>query len=352
MAAETILAPAPAPPRAGAPLQPLVVDDAREERSWRQAFADWWASLSVKTRDAYELQWRHWAGWCAAAGRRPAPADPIDLVEFIHWRGAQRNRSGQLISRSTIDQIRPALGAFHKRAGLPNPCDDPRVAAALKLVRLAPGRDRPEQPVDGLDFDGLRKIEAMTDVSARVAARPDATARERRAATRDAFDCALAETMFSAGLRRSEAAALVWADIAPGRVAGEGLITIRRSKTDQEGRGATRFISAQAYERLQQIRPAQAGPDDSVFGIGGPRIAERLKACARRAKISGRISGHSARRGMAEELVAQGASTAEVMFEGRWRSADMVGRYTAKLDADRGAMARISRERRNGTARS
>ena len=47
---------------------------------------------------------------------------------------------------------------------------------------------------------------------------------------------ALVPTLASAALRRSEAAALRWEDIID---LGEGMLTVRRSKTDAEGQGAT-----------------------------------------------------------------------------------------------------------------
>lgn len=339
----TAIVPAPI----SAPATPTSTwDDARQEQSWRHAFADWWGSRSPNTRRTYESQWKHWLAWCREHGAEPAPADPINVAAYIRWRGQQRKANGQLLSRATIDQIRPAIGSFHKAAGMGDPCSDARVKAAAAAVKRDPERARPLEQVDGLTLEEIRTITEMVELSQRMAARRDATWGERQRAERDAFDLALIEVMFSAGLRRSEAAALVWADIADiGE--GEATITVRRSKTDQEGHGAVRFLGHKTLTRLMAIRPSDAGPDQSVFGISGSTIASRIKRCAERAGIKGRISGHSCRRGMAEELVAQGASTAEVMHEGRWSSPQMVARYTSKQDATRGAMARIQRERRS-----
>jgi hypothetical protein len=51
------------------------------------------------------------------------------------------------------------------------------------------------------------------------------------------------------------------------------------------------------------------------------------------------ISGHSARVGMAQDLVAGGADLPAVMQAGRWKSPTMPARYAERLLAKRGAMA-------------
>ena len=51
------------------------------------------------------------------------------------------------------------------------------------------------------------------------------------------------------------------------------------------------------------------------------------------------ISGHSARVGMAQDLVAHGAEMAAVMQAGRWKSPTMPARYAERLSAGRGAVA-------------
>ncbi len=51
------------------------------------------------------------------------------------------------------------------------------------------------------------------------------------------------------------------------------------------------------------------------------------------------MSGHSCRVGMAQDLVASGADMAGVMQAGRWKSPQMPARYSARLEAKRGAVA-------------
>lgn len=68
-----------------------------------------------------------------------------------------------------------------------------------------------------------------------------------------------------------------------------------------------------------------------------------LKARAQPAGVEGRISGHSARVGSAQDLAAAGAELTELMNAGRWQSPAMPAHYAqGQLAlAGRGAVARL-----------
>lgn len=55
-----------------------------------------------------------------------------------------------------------------------------------------------------------------------------------------------------------------------------------------------------------------------------------------------RISGHSSRVGAAQDMVRHGVDLPAVMQAGRWRSPEMVGRYTRRLDARRSGAAKLA----------
>ena len=95
--------------------------------------------------------------------------------------------------------------------------------------------------------------------------------------------------------------------MAPATTAGAILVTVRRSKTDQEGTAA-----------------AAAG-------------------------LPGRLTAHSGRVGLASELTARGASTTAVMLAGAWKTARMVAHYSA--GAPRRRPPRRRTHRRLGEAR-
>ena len=92
------------------------------------------------------------------------------------------------------------------------------------------------------------------------------------------------------------------------------LITVRTSKTNQEGDAAdVRYLKNGAAKAIRT---------------------------ARAAGIEARLTAHSGRVGLASELTARGASTTEVMLAGNWRTARMVAHYSAGATAERGAVAK------------
>ena len=142
-------------------------------------------------------------------------------------------------------------------------------------------------------------------------------------------------------LRRSEAAALTWADVQT-EADGSGRLTVRQSKTDQDGQGAVLYLSAQTVRHLEAIRPDRADPAVSVFGLSADRLGARVREAAQAASLDNAkaFSGHSGRVGMAQDLVKDGASLPEIMQAGRWRSPAMPAHYARAELAGQGAVAR------------
>ncbi len=86
---------------------------------------------------------------------------------------------------------------------------------------------------------------------------------------RQAFDMALAHVLSDAGLRRSEAAGLVWQDIE--RVAdGSGRLLVRRSKMDPMGEGRTVALTPVTVCLLGRCAALRGVRQDGlVFGLSG-----------------------------------------------------------------------------------
>ena len=151
-------------------------------------------------------------------------------------------------------------------------------------------------------------------------------------------------------LRRGEAAALRWGDLADDD-AGAGTITVRRSKTDTDGAGAVLWISPQtmldiaAWRERLSFFGDDVGPEAPLVGLSAPSIARRLAAAGEAAGLPDRLSGHSGRVGMAQDLVGHGLDLAATMQAGRWSTPNEVARYTRRLAAKRGAVARYYAER-------
>ena len=174
--------------------------------------------------------------------------------------------------------------------------------------------DRGRGQAAPLSADGLAAILATAD-------RPRTDGRgvesHTTAQRRGRLDAVIASLLFMGGLRRSEVSALEWRDVADARDGDGVLLTVRTSKTNQEG---------------------DAAPTDRVIGLSPLQIQRRFTAAARAAGIEARLTAHSGRVGLASELTARGASTTEVMLAGNWKTARMVAHYSAGATAERGAV--------------
>ena len=282
-------------------------------------------SLSANTRAAYTCALRQFDTW-----RGAAPATDATLAAYLGLLFEQ----GRAPATAAL-----VVAAVTFRATLAGtPVRGPQTDRVLAGFRRD-GADRGRGQAAPLTADGLAAILATAD-------RPRVTGRGREsgavAARRGALDKALAAGLFQGGLRRADAAALEWRDVAPATTAGAILVTVRRSKTDQEGTAAdVRYLKDAAAAAVLALRPADPAPTARVFGGRTPQqLGRRFTAAAAAAGLHGRLTAHSGRVGLASELTARGASTTDVMLAGAWKTARMVAHYSAGATAELGAVAR------------
>jgi len=179
---------------------------------------------------------------------------------------------------------------------------------------------------------------------------------------RDVRDRALVSLAYDTMCRREELVNLRIEDIEEVGD-GSGSILIRRSKTDAVGEGATAYLSPLTMRLLSEWLQASYLRSGPVFarvvgkdGVGNPLTAQIVTAVLRKVgqwiglpeEESRRISGHSARVGAAQDLLALNIDMASVMQAGRWRDTRMPMRYGEKVLASRGAMARAARQQGRG----
>ncbi|MDE2729701.1 MAG: tyrosine-type recombinase/integrase [Gemmatimonadota bacterium] len=133
---------------------------------------------------------------------------------------------------------------------------------------------------------------------------------------------------------------------------GSGRLMLLRSKTDQEGIGASLFLTARTVDMiklLQKEADYTTGPlfrrmlkcdrmSDSRLTVDGARMI--IKAAAKLVGIKG-VSGHSLRIGTAQELAQRGATLVELQNAGRWTDTQMPAHYTREQAAGKGAVARL-----------
>ena len=286
------------------------------------------ASRAEATRNSYGAAQARFAAFAAAAGEHPLEAGPEFVALYLSALGAEA-------SPATVRVHAAAIAAARKDAGLPSPTKSGVVQEALR--GHANRNAGPQAQARPIDAEACAAI--LAAAPARRIGRAGRLETPYTAARRAAVDTALICTMRDAMLRRSEAEALTWADVAF-MVDGTGRVTVRRSKTDQAGEGAVLYVSPATAAALMRLPGAMAIPQMRVFGLSGSQICRRIASAARAAGLGEGFSGHSPRVGMALDLVRGGAELGAVMQAGRWQSDRMVARYTRNELAGRGAVAR------------
>ena len=122
---------------------------------------------------------------------------------------------------------------------------------------------------------------------------------------------------------------------------GSGRLTVRRSKTDQDGRGTVLFVGPDAMRAVDAWREAAGVEDGPLFRFTARSVRRAVVKRAEAAGVEGRVSGHSLRVGTAQSLVRAGASTGELVQAGRWRDAKTATAYAEAELAGRGPVARL-----------
>lgn len=191
----------------------------------------------------YRRDWRRWTAWLAPFGVRPDDATPEHVAAWCEEDLADTHKA------STVGRKVASLGAMYRFMGRRSPTRTDLVRTTLAGIRRAKGTAR--QQAEPLTADLLRQITADLD--------PDRPA--------DCRNAALLLVGFAMAGRRSELVAL---DVSHVEFVHGGMtVTIAKSKTDQEGAGATIGVptgaSAQAcpvawLRRWLSIAGIESGP--------------------------------------------------------------------------------------------
>ena len=189
---------------------------------------------------------------------------------------------------------------------------------------------------------GLSDLAAVLATCHRPRRRGRGGAADQVALERGRLDAVIAGLLFMAGMRRSEVSALRWADVADSTDGDGILVTVRRSKTNQEGEvNDVRFVKDGVARAIRALRTATSPePGDRVVPLSAQMVGLRFTVAAQAAGVESRVTAHSGRVGLASELTSRGASTTDVMLAGNWKTSRMVAHYSAGATAERGAAAR------------
>lgn len=296
--------------------------DAAEEARLR-AYLD--AATAAATRRGYGSDLEHFRTWCVTIGHSALPAEPATVARYV----AALAADGYKVA--TLQRRLAAISSAHQAAGLDTPTKSTAVRTVMQGIRRTHGTAQ----------DGKAPL-LPSDLKLMVAELDDSPAGRR--------DRALLLLGFAGAFRRSE---LVGLDVGDLRSTPQGLIvTLRRSKTDQEGEGAEKGIPKGRDRELCPVRAVQAwlkaaslesGPLFRAISRSG-RVGEKRLADYHVVRVIKELTeaigldpedygGHSLRVGLATAAAQAGVDERRIMLQTGHRSEKMVRKYirSAKL---------------------
>src|SRR5918998_2030950 len=304
------------------------------------------AAKTESTRKAYDADFRAWSTWARQRGFPPLPAADAAVAAYL----AALSDAGA--SPRTIARRLSGIGHAPREAGHPSPSEHPGTREVLRGIRRTAARDgRRPKKARALDTQAIRAL--VEDLPAGVAGLRDR---------------ALILTSFALGLRASDVCGLDVRDLSPSGHGGLD-VTIRWSKTDQEGAGEVLALAPGVRARTCPVRALRAWVDAANLGGSGPlfrsvgrgarprigrtRMARSsvrlvLRRAAGRAGVPlDGLSPHSLRRSFATEGYRAGVSERELARTGRWASRTTV----RSVPGHRGGSSRgtARRGRRDGS---
>ena len=277
------------------------------------------ASLSENTLKAYQRALQCLEIWLS--GRTLSDALLANYVTTLHEDGKSPATIGQAI----------AAVKWQLKHQLQETYNFPITQATLAGIRRE-GKDRGRGQVDGLIWQDVERICVYAETEGTIAGLRDA---------------AMIRLMSDCLLRISEVVTVNVGDLK------EKTLTLRSSKTDQEGTGESLYVCDSTRDVLEGYRERAGITDGAVFRHirrGDhiqptrlhPHSARRIiKKRAVNAGVDGFISGHSLRVGSAVSLAQVGATVVDMQVAGRWRSSQMPAHYAKAELAERGAIARF-----------
>lgn len=272
------------------------------------------------TTRAYRLDWTHFTDWCARMNLAALPAAPGTVAAYLV-------AHADVLKISTLTRRLSSIAVAHRLAGYALDTGHPDLRATWQGIRRA--RGTAQRQVEALTVPRLKQV-------------LDHIPGDRLI---DVRDRALLLVGFSAALRRSELCDLDVADVA---VSPEGLaVRVRRSKSDQEGEGATIAVGrtgrdtcpAQAFERWLAALAEAGITSGRAFrsvdrhkrvgtGLSTRAVAQIIQTRAAAAKLdAAAFSGHSMRAGFCTSAAAAGVTEREIMRVSRHRSVTVARRY-------------------------
>jgi site-specific recombinase XerD len=281
------------------------------------------ASKAPNTIRSYTGDWRAFTEWCDERGLVSLPALPQTVAAYI------TDRAGQ-DAVSTLQGRITSISVAHKSRGHESPTATELVRSTMRGIRRTLGvATAKKAPLRASD---IRSLIGTLDLDSLIGVR----------------DRALLVVGFAGAFRRSELVALDTSDVVEN---GDGLIvTIRRSKTDQEGEGTSIGLPYGSDPSTCPVRTLRAWLDGAAIDDGaifrrvdrwgnvGARLSGRAAAtvvqrtCEAAGLDAARYGGHSLRSGLITSAVEGGAQEWRVMRHSRHKSVHVFRGYVRDLN--------------------
>jgi len=309
-------------------------------------------SITHNTKRAYIHAVTHFLNWCEGIGQPAQLNGNINDVlthtgKRFHATAPESEKVAHYMvfldaqgkSPASISSTLTAIKFFAKNTG--TPVDFLPIETTVKGIK----RDKEAQTRGRGSVDGVQRDVMEHRLLVKIA--------EDGHTKRALRDAAIIRVMSDGLLRLSETCAITVNDIET-RPDGSGVLNIRHSKTDQEGKGATLYLGNPTIDAIRKWQAASSVYDGFLFrrvwGKNGKvgddpitpdGIRKMIKERAQDAGIDARVSGHSLRIGSAESLAEKGATLVQLQNAGRWSDSQMPAHYTRKQSASKGAVAKL-----------
>ena len=293
--------------------------------------------LADNTRVAYGKGWRRFLDYCVEHHiDDPLSVSPEEFARFlVHLATSPNPLSGVIPSMGTVTLYKSAVNKKFIEAGKASPTNHQVVRSTLRGLARVKGSSR-------------RKVEALREyhIEAMLQACPDTLIGSR--------DAAILAVGFAGALRRSEICNLDFEDVefleSNEDDRDRMWLTIRHSKTDQEGKGQrVAIVEGRGIRPIERLRlwleqsGITKGPLFQTMRRGGnlrgramhhsdiPRIVKNYASAT--GLNPEQISGHSLRAGFVTSAAAHHARLDKIMEVTRHRNPATVMGYIRDADA-------------------
>jgi integrase len=322
-------------------------------------------ALSERTRKAYRRAWSDFETYCEGIGKDPLPARPAIVAAYLNnrararptGRGAPKERSGEGLAASTLEQRLAAIKYFHESEGRASPTTHPQVSRVMQGIRNDEERQEVLPRVEAAPLVSSDLKQALEVLPGSGSAPPRSETAKRARWLRGLRDRALLLLGFATALRPRELTQ-VEKQYVTREVKGsnEGLIIrIPRSKADQEAQGQTvtalkneaspTYCPVRALSRWRRAASVDEGPlfrgvrrDGTVLpeAISYRTLNRLVQRACRKAGLEPegfssakkrRYSAHSLRAGHVTDASSHGAPDNVLMMQTRHADPKTLRRY-------------------------